>query len=82
MSAGIGTFWENILAERAKSFAANGAAGQPGYDHTGQNVKPGEELASLLHQQEKVRKQFAGFLADNGVLGGRGVAQERPCTLN
>ena len=72
LSDGVGTFWENILAGRAKSFAANGATGQPPYDHTGQNVKPGEELVSLLHQQEKVRKQFAGFLAENGVSGERG----------
>ena len=30
-------------------------------------------MPELLRQQEKVRKQFAGFLADeDGVLGGKG----------
>lgn len=68
----VETFWSGVLAERAGSFASGGAARQPGYDHTGQNVKPGEELASLLGQQGKIRQQFAGFLNENGVLGGKG----------
>ena len=68
----VQTFWSSILAERAQSFAAGGAARQPSYDHTGQNVKPGEELSGLLSQQGKIRQQFAGFLNENGVLGGKG----------
>ncbi len=66
------TFWAGMLSARAQSFASGGAAGQPGYNHTGQDVKPGDELSGLLRQQDKVRKQFAGFLSDCGVLGGRG----------
>ena len=72
MPEAVQAFWSGVLAERAQSFASGGVARQPGYDHTGQDIKPGDELASLLRQQDKVRKQFAGFLNDNGVLGGRG----------
>ena len=66
------TFWAGVLAERAQSFASGGAARQPGYDYTGQNIRPGEELVGLLQQQPKLRQQFAGFLNDAGVLGGKG----------
>ncbi len=68
----IRTFWANVLAGRAQGFATGGAARQPAYDHTGQNVRPGEEFAGLVRQQEKLRRQFAGFLDESGVLGGRG----------
>ena len=66
------SFWSGVLAARARSFVAGGAAVQPAYDHTGQDIRPGDELTSLLRQQEKVRKQFAGFLGENGVFGGKG----------
>ncbi len=68
----VQSFWSNVLSGRAQNFVANGAARQPGYEFTGQEVKSGDELASLLRQQDKIRKQFAGFLGDNGVSGGRG----------
>ena len=68
----VQAFWAGVLAERAQSFASGGAARQPGYDFTGQDIRPGAELASLLSQQPKIRQQFAGFLGENGVLGGRG----------
>lgn len=66
------TFWSNVLSARAKTFASGGAPALPAYDFTGQDIKPGDELAGLLRQQEKVRKQFSGFLGENGVLGGKG----------
>ncbi len=68
----VRNFWANVLAGRAQAFAAGGVARGPAYDHTGENVRPGEEFAGMLRQQEKIRRQFAGFLAENGVSGGRG----------
>ena len=68
----VQTFWASVLAERAQSFASGGAARQPGYDFTGQDIHPGGELASMLGQQPKIRQQFASFLGDAGVLGGKG----------
>ena len=68
----VQSFWAGVLAARAQGFASGGAARQPGYDFTGQDIRPGEELAGLLRQQPKVRQQFAGFLGENGVLGGKG----------
>lgn len=72
LSEGIQAFWSKVLAARAQAFASGGAAAGPDYGFTGQGTKPGDELATLLRAQDKVRKQFAGFLSENGVLGGRG----------
>ena len=69
---GVQAFWAGVLAERAGDFLSGGAAREPGYDFTGQDIKPGEELAGLLRQQEKVRKQFAGIVGDAGIVGGKG----------
>ena len=69
-------FWANVLAGRAQDFVAGGASRQAAYDHTGQNVRPGEELGSLLRQQDKIRRQFAGFLGDNGVEGRGSLKKE------
>ena len=41
----VRNFWAAVLAGRAQDFAAGGAARQPAYDHTGQNVRPGDEFA-------------------------------------
>ena len=68
----VAAFWADVLAKRARSFAAGGAAAHPAYDHTGQDIKPGDELSSLLRQQPKVRQQFAGFLDEAGIVGGKG----------
>lgn len=68
----VRNFWAGVLAARAQSFASGGASKEAAYDHTGQNIRPAEEFAGMLRQQEKIRKQFASLLADNGVSGGRG----------
>ena len=72
LSEGMQTFWSKVLAGRAQAFASGGAAAGADYGFTGQGIKPGDELASLLRQQPKIRQQFAGFLGEDGVLGGRG----------
>ncbi len=65
-------FWARILTARAQSFVRGGAASAPPYDHTGQPVQPGKELAGLVRQQAKVNQQFGGFLGSTGLIGGRG----------
>jgi hypothetical protein len=65
-------FWSTVLAGRASSFARGGSASQPPYDHTGESIKPNEELNALLRQQDKVRKQFSGFLGQTGIGHGAG----------
>jgi hypothetical protein len=72
MPAGVVKFWSGLLAERAQRFSSGGTAAQPPYDHTGEAIRPNEELNSLLKQQEKIRKQFSGFLAQTGIGRGPG----------
>jgi hypothetical protein len=74
--AGAAGFWSDLLAARAQAFASGGSSAQPPYDHTGQNVRPGEELGGLLRQQEKIRKQFSGLLDSSGI--GRGGGSMKP----
>lgn len=69
-------FWGEVLASRASSFVRGGTAAQPPYDHTGETIKPNEELNSLLRQQDKIRKQFAGLLASTGIGRGAGGSAE------
>lgn len=69
-------FWGEVLAGRASSFVRGGTAAEPPYDHTGQAIKPNEELNSLLRQQDKIRKQFAGFLGSTGIGRGAGGSPE------
>jgi hypothetical protein len=68
--------WGEILAGRAKSFVSGGSAAEPSYDHTGNAIRPNEELNSLLKQQDKIRKQFSGFLSGTGIGRGRGSSPE------
>jgi hypothetical protein len=72
MPARVANFWSEILANRAKSFVNGGTAAQPSYDHSGEAIRPSEELNSLLKQQDKIRKQFSGFLAQTGIGHGAG----------
>ena len=65
-------FWTNLLTKRAQDFAAGGAAREAPYDHTGNTVQPGQELAGLVRQQGKVNRQFGGFLGATGLIGGKG----------
>ena len=76
MPPAVVAFWSDVLAGRANNFARGGTAAQPSYDHTGQAIRPNEELNSLLKQQDKVRKQFSGFLSQTGI--GRGAGSLPP----
>lgn len=63
----VGLFWKTVLTKRANAFASGGTAAQPPYDHTGQNIRPNEELKALLREQPKIRKQFESMLAQSGI---------------
>lgn len=65
-------FWIDLLAKRAQDFVAGGAAREAAYDHTGNAIKPGAELAGLVRQQPKVNRQFGGFFGATGLLDGKG----------
>lgn len=76
MPAAVVTFWSDVLASRAKAFASGGTAAQPPYDHSGDTIRANDELNSLLKQQDKIRKQFSGFLNQTGI--GRGAGSLTP----
>lgn len=76
MPAAVATFWSDVLAARAKSFISGGTAAQPPYDHSGETISANNEFNSLLKQQEKIRKQFSGFLNQTGI--GRGAGSLTP----
>jgi hypothetical protein len=72
MPASVAKFWADVLSNRTRAFASGGSSAQPPYDHTGEAIRPGDELNGLLKQQEKIRRQFSGFLGQTGI--GRGAA--------
>lgn len=72
MSAGVADFWANVLSARVRAFVSGGAAGQPPYNHGGDSVQPAQEFAGLLKQQDKIRRQFSGFLGQTGIGRGPG----------
>jgi hypothetical protein len=74
--AAVANFWGEILSERARSIVTGGTSAQPPYDHTGENVRPGDELNGLLKQQDKVRRRFSSFLGETGI--GRGAGPLHP----
>jgi hypothetical protein len=76
MPSPVASFWSDVLAGRAKSFANGGTAAQPAYDHSEEAVQPNDELKSLLKNQDKIRKQFSGFLGETGI--GRGAGSLAP----
>ncbi|MEP6685675.1 MAG: hypothetical protein ABJB22_02760 [Verrucomicrobiota bacterium] len=76
MSAPVVAFWTNILASRAQTFASGGSAAQAAYDHSGEAIRPGAELSGMLREQEKIRRQFSGFLENTGI--GRGAGSIKP----
>ena len=76
MPAPIAAFWTEILIGRTKSFVSGGTAAQPPYDHSGQAIRAGDEINGLLKQQDKIRKQFSGFLGETGI--GRGTGSLPP----
>lgn len=77
MPDSVVAFWSGLLANRAKLFMSGGTAAQPGYDHAA-NVKPSDELRSLLKQQGKIQKQFSDFLGGTGIGRGAGSLRAEP----
>ena len=76
MPAAVVKFWSDVLAARAHSFSSGGTAAQPPYDHGGQAIRVTDEVNGLLRQQEKIRRQFSGFLGSTGI--GRGAGSLSP----
>src|SRR4030095_3948009 len=76
MPAPVAAFWTDVLTTRAKSFASSGTSGQLPYDYTGKAIRANDELNGLLREQEKIRRQFSGFLGATGI--GRGAGSLRP----
>jgi hypothetical protein len=74
--ANVADFWSNLLSARVRSFASGGAAAQPPCDHSGDAIQAGQEFSGLLKQQDKIRKQFSGFLGQTGVGHGAGSSPE------
>ena len=74
--ASMVNLWSDVLAERTKKFVSGGTAAQPPYDHTGEGIRPNDEFNSLLKQQEKIHRQFSGFLGGTGI--GRGAGSLAP----
>jgi hypothetical protein len=69
-------FWSDLLAARAKTFISGGISAQPPYDHGDEAIRAGDEVNSLLKQQDKIRRQFSGFLGQTGI--GRDAGSIRP----
>ncbi len=76
MPAAVAKFWADVLTGRARAFSSGGISSQLAYDHSGAAIRAGEDLNGLLGQQEKIRRQFSGFLGDTGA--GRGAGSLRP----
>jgi hypothetical protein len=68
MPASVVAFWSNLLAARTKSFISGGISAQPPYDHGGETIRAGDEVNSLLKQQDKIRRQFSSFLGETGIV--------------
>jgi hypothetical protein len=74
--APVATFWADVLTARTKSFVSGGMAAEPPYDHAGPSIRASEEVNGLLREEEKIRRQFSGFLGDTAI--GRGAGSLRP----
>ncbi len=61
-SGAFAQFWSGILSARSSA----GVFDQPSYDHTGKNIRPGEEVNSMLAQQGKIRQRFSGVIGSGG----------------
>lgn len=62
MAGPIAAAWADVLSARARA----GRSSQPPYDHTGQNVRPSDELNALLRANDKVGARFSGVLSGGG----------------
>jgi hypothetical protein len=76
MPAPVVAFWADVLAARTKNFASGGMSAQPPYDHSGPSIRASDEVNGLLREQEKIRRQFSGFVGATGI--GRGAGSLRP----
>src|SRR5436309_6293883 len=74
--APVAAFWADVLTARTKSFVSGGMSAQPPYDHAGPSIRASDEVNGLLREQEKIRRQFSGFLGATGI--GRGAGSLRP----
>jgi hypothetical protein len=72
MPAGVAKFWSDVLTARTHSFSSGGTPAQPPYDHGGEAIRVTDEVNGLLRQQEKIRRQFSGFLGNTGIGHGAG----------
>jgi hypothetical protein len=76
ISAPVAAFWADVLTARTKSFVSGGMAAEPPYDHAGPSIRASDEANGLLREQEKIRRQFSGFLGGTAI--GRGAGSLRP----
>jgi hypothetical protein len=76
LPASVVAFWTDLLVARAKSFVAGGTSAEPPYDHGSETIRASEEVNGLLKQEDKVRRQFSGFLRETGI--GRGAGPLTP----
>src|SRR6266436_2076965 len=76
MPAPVVAFWVDVLTARTKSFVSGGMAAEPPYDHAGPSIRASDEVNGLLREQEKIRRQFSGFVGATGI--GRGAGSLRP----
>jgi hypothetical protein len=76
MPAPVAAFWTDVLVARVKSFVAGGTSAEPPYDHGSETIRVSEEVNGLLKQEDKIRRQFSGFLRETGI--GRGAGSLTP----
>jgi hypothetical protein len=76
MPAPVATFWADVLTSRTKSFVSGGMSAEPPYDHAGPSIRASDEVNGLLREQEKIRRQFSGFLGATAI--GHGAGSLRP----
>ena len=72
----VAAFWADVLTARTTSFVSGGMAAQPSYDHAGASIRASDEVNGLLREQDKIRRQFSGFLGATGI--GRGAGSLTP----
>jgi len=74
--APVAAFWADVLTARTKNFVSGGMAAEPPYDHAGPSIRASDEVNGLLREQEKIHKQFSGFLGATAI--GRGAGSLKP----
>src|SRR5215469_450584 len=74
--APVAAFWADVLTARTKSFVSGGMVAGPPYDHAGPSIRASDEVNGLLREQEKIRRQFSGFLGGTAI--GRSAGSLRP----